>query len=386
MRDATRVVIPILVAMIAIDPARAQVPPEPWPEPTPELPAPPEPATPAPTPAAKGFALRQGDYTLTLVGRLQTYFLGTSIVTDHQRAESGLFELHRARLGVEGELGPRVLYKVQVELGKGNTHLKDFRFDVVLGRDVRLRMGQWKRPFSRQFLNSSFRFELVERAITDKAFGNSRDIGVAVGNDYEASPALEWTIGVYDGLDDEKPTVRGSTLSNLPLAFRPVLAARVGANRGAIKGYSEGDLDGGPLRYGAGAAVVLEGDVDRDGQAAHRFTIDAVAKLGGWSVSGAAFLATTGSGFADAWEATLAGGHVQLGHVIDHRVGLAARYATVLALGTSDALTQREAAVGLSYYLRGAATKLQVDLATRTVGEAAAVDHLRLQLQAQVSF
>ena len=38
--------------------------------------------------------------------------------------------------------------------------------------------------------------------------------------------------------------------------MEPQLVARVGYNHGKIKGYSEGDLKGGALRFGLGASVM----------------------------------------------------------------------------------------------------------------------------------
>jgi hypothetical protein len=73
---------------------------------------------------------------------------------------------------------------------------------VKLADNVWLRAGQWKRPFSRQQIGSSGRLELTDRSITDKAFGAGRDIGLAVHNNYEKSPDLEWALGVFNGTGD----------------------------------------------------------------------------------------------------------------------------------------------------------------------------------------
>lgn len=336
-----------------------------------------------------GFVIHGADdYELRLTGKLQTYFLGTSTVDapGADRIASGLFEIHRARVGLEGKLGRCILFKTQTELGKGNAHLKDFRADFALGHGVWLRAGQWKRPFSRQFLTSSFRLELVERAITDKAFGTSRDIGIALRNDYEQSVPIEWTIGIFDGLESEKPVVDGEVITDMPTAFKPTIVGRIGFNHGAVNGYSEGDLEGGPLRWGVATSILLEGDVDRDGVASHQAEADFVVKTSGVSASGAVYLATTGTGFADATELSLFGAHAQIGYIVDPRVGVAARYAVVAGLGHDPTLDQHELAAGASYYLQGRDTKFQLDLAARKVGDAGFGDQLRLELQGQIGF
>ena len=69
-------------------------------------------------------------------------------------------------------------YKLQTDFGRGVVLRKDFHVDVKLGDGVWLRVGQWKRPFSRQHIHSSGRHELSDRAITDNVFGAGRDIGL----------------------------------------------------------------------------------------------------------------------------------------------------------------------------------------------------------------
>lgn len=108
--------------------------------------------------------------------------------------------MRRMRLVLEGNLhGKNLLYKFQSDFGKGVPSVKDAHVDVRLSGDAWLRFGQWKRPFSRQQINSSGRLEMTDRSITDKAFGAGRDVGIAIRNDYEKSPEIEWTLGVFNG-------------------------------------------------------------------------------------------------------------------------------------------------------------------------------------------
>jgi hypothetical protein len=116
---------------------------------------------------------------------------------------TGAFEIRQARLVLDGHLhGKNLKYRVQTDFGRGNPSLRDFLADAHLGAGVWVRAGQWKRPFSRQFMASSGRLEIPERAITDRAFGTGRDIGVALHNGYEDSPAIEWIVGVWNGTGD----------------------------------------------------------------------------------------------------------------------------------------------------------------------------------------
>ena len=68
---------------------------------------------------------------------------------------------------------------------------------LLLG--LHLRVGQWKRPFSRQQLTSSGKQEFVDRSLTDKAFGAGRDVGMMVHNNFTRAKGLEWAAGVFNG-------------------------------------------------------------------------------------------------------------------------------------------------------------------------------------------
>jgi hypothetical protein len=101
-------------------------------------------------------------------------------------------------------------------------------------------------------------------------------------NDYERSPAFEWAVAVMNGTGDKGASAAASwstphdgdgaitsgKFSNVPETFRPQLVLRVGYNHGKLAGYSEGDLEGGPLRFGVAGSVKLTFDADN----AHRAT------------------------------------------------------------------------------------------------------------------
>lgn len=183
----------------------------------------------------KGFFVRSDDekYSLKITGRFQPFF-NYSYVRASKDSRPQL-EVRRARVVLEGNLhGKNLLYKLQTDFGRGNVSVRDAHFDVRLAGDTWLRFGQWKRPFSRQQINSSGRLEMTDRSITDRAFGAGRDVGIAVRNDYEKSPELEWTLGVFNGRG-EAPALTGTvtvdpmtgmgmlgttTSSNVPAEFR----------------------------------------------------------------------------------------------------------------------------------------------------------------------
>ena len=333
----------------------------------------------------KGFYVRSADqrFSLTIGGRVQPYLTIARTVTpatnleDRRIDHRGSLELRRARLVLDGSLHDQAIrVRMQPDFGGGNVRLRDFFIDVRLADQVWLRAGQWKRPFSRQQITSFGRLEISDRSITDRAFGAGRDLGVALRNDYEKSPALEWTVGVFNGFsdlprltgttmsdDDGVGTITGGGLTNVPAKLRPALVGRIGFNRGGLKGYSEADLEGGGLRWGAAASVWLEGDFDDDARATQRAQLDGVVKVARCSfTAGLYVLAAAPSGgdaFADT-EIALVGGHVQGGVMVAPRWQLAARTAWVgdVRTRTPMATDQRELALAVNFYAVGHDAKL----------------------------
>jgi hypothetical protein len=336
----------------------------------------------------KGFFLtdEKGLFKLVIGARIQGR-LAFERIESHETDEAGedvaattnedayQFSVPQARLKLSGHVfSERVAYNLQPDFGnKGYPALISAYGDFALVPDaLHLRVGQWERPFSRQQITSSGSFRLVDRAITDKAFGAGRDLGVAFHNNYEKSPKLEWALGVFNGSGD-KPwfegdfegtgaadadgniTVEGQVSSkakatNVPDKLRPAVVARIGFITGKIMGYSEADLEGGPFRLGMAASVQADFDASDEGKAATRADLDFIMKVEGFSLDGAVYLASVqdGDGFADqkygAW-----GLHAQAGYVIAGRVEPVIRYALV-DLDGDDNNTQ-ELLGGLAIYV-----------------------------------
>jgi len=347
----------------------------------------------------KGFYIShdndKGSFKLKIGARVQSLLSVTSADTGlSTRQDRWAFSINRARLVLSGHAFTKKLeYKFQTDFGKGFVTLKDFYLDAQLADEVWLRAGQWKRPFSRQQINSSGNLELVDRAITDKQFNAGRDIGVAVHNGYEDSPELEWAAGVWNGTG-EKPvfsgevdpvdgSVDGGGFSNVPKDFLPVFVGRVGLNRGGLKGYSEADLEGGALRWGAAASVWVEGDFDGGDPPEHQAQLDAVLKLNGLSFSAAGYVQTVESDWA------AIGTHAQIGKVFGEgtrRMNGALRYAMVNPRGGGLDDATHELVVGWGWLPHKHNAKLQLDLGSVIAPDGDFADHLVARLQGQLSF
>ncbi len=346
----------------------------------------------------KGFYVKSNDGTfgLKITGRLHPYYTFTRI--GEPASNRGGFELRRARLVLEGNLhGKHLTYKLQTEFGRGVVGLRDFHFDLEVGSGVWLRVGQWKRPFSRQQIVSSGRQELSDRAITDRVFGAGRDIGLAIRNDYEKSPDLEWTVGVFNGtgidptqaatVNPDTGAVTIGNPSNVPQKFRPALVGRVGINRGGLKGYSEADLEGGPLRWGVGASVWVEGDFDENDTANDKAQLDYMVKVNGLSSTGGVYAMTEQRGlkpFSDQ-ELEFVGFHLQGGYMVTPTAQVAARYA-MISHDSDAARDQQEITIGGSYYGYGHDGKLQGAVRLIKTGAQAFGDTILFELTSNIGF
>jgi hypothetical protein len=359
----------------------APLPVEPPVEPPPEEPKKDEP------PAVnvtwdKGLAFASADekFELKLALRSQLRFEVFRSLEDGAETEAR-FYIPRLRLQIEGHaFGDENRYKVEVGLGDRGSFAfaKDFYLDRKIG-GFWLRMGQWKRPFSRQELTSDFSQNFNERSIANEFAGAGRDLGIALHNDYERSPeGLEWVVAVVNGFNggadrprltttcDQDPATMEIDCSvgaptTVPTDFSPAVVVRAAYNKGKVKGYTEGDLDGGPLRWSVGANYKIDlADLGKGGEESvadnlsHGIGVDAVVKIQGFDVSVGGYAMKLKS--AD----MLFAGFVQAGFMVaPKKVHVGGRFAFRELAGT--AVKEIEGRGAFSYYFAGHSWKVVTD-------------------------
>jgi hypothetical protein len=340
-----------------------------------------------------GLFLRTGDekFKLRIGGQLQARLLYERV--EEFDAEAGATNRHsecnvsipRGRLKLDGNaFSKRLRYSFLADFGKGTAALKEYWLDAELvEKRLHLTVGQFKRPFSRQQITSSARLELVDTAITDKAFGAGYDLGVMLHDNYTKSPTFEWALGVFNGTGERswfEGAVNGAAIpgeepgttvvegqvdakakfTNVPEMLHPLVVARLGFNTPGLKGYSEADLEGGPARFGIGVSGLADLDADGGDDSAIRVQLDTMFKAQGFSATGGLYLATAqdGAGLGDqAYEGL--GWHVQTGYVIRQTFQPAVRYGALLP--RSAAADRHEVLAGLAIYFFGHNLKWQTD-------------------------
>jgi phosphate-selective porin OprO and OprP len=323
-----------------------------------------------------GFYLNDatGNFSLKMNARMQAKYTFEAVEGNEDRDLDTQFSIPAARIKFKGHvISKKIGYALQLDFGKGDALLKDFYADFAFVKNVfHLRVGQWVKPFSRQQITSSGKLEFTGRAMTDKAFGAGRDIGLAFHNNYEKSPKFEWAIGIFNGTG-EKPVYKGTAddsgnvkvkPSNVPTTFHPMLVARIGANFGKLKGYSEADLKGGSPRLGLGITGLLDFEWDNNDAGEIRSEFDYIFKAYGFSASGGFYVASVqdGDAFSDQTYDKL-GVHAQLGYVIGEMVQPVFRYGVINPEGAKN--YEQEIFGGISVYFARHNLKWQTEAGSK---------------------
>jgi hypothetical protein len=311
----------------------------------------------------KGFFIQSpdGDFRLCVTGRVQFRF--TYQGRDSQ-LDDYFFSVPRARLKLTGHaFSPDLTFGIHTDFGMGGVPtLKDAYLDYGLVPGVfHARAGQYKKPFSRQQLSSGVKLNLVERAITDGAFGTGRDLGVMVHNDYGTSPPFEYALGVFNGRGD-KATVDTTTgkQSNVAERLDPVAVARIGYNHGPIKGYDEADFDGGPLRFSITGGPQVWSNLTDEQRGAIELNAELLTKAHGFTSQAGIFAGweQEGPDFGDQDYRQL-GIYVEAGYLIGKLVQPSARWARVMPKGSDNDTI--ELLGGLNVFAYGHNVKLVID-------------------------
>lgn len=316
----------------------------------------------------KGMTFASADEAFSLRATIRTQLRAQSERSLADGAEFvNRFALPRLRFSLEGHVFDKSI-RTKLEFALGDATSFSFVRDVYLEKKVGkvwLRGGQWKRPFHRQELMSDFAQMFGERALTAELAGGGRDLGIAVHNDMEKSPAgLEYMVGVFNGFSGGKDRPVISPVCELDGAAVDCSAAaptgtakdadfagvaRVGWNHGAIKGYSGGDLEGGPLR----AAVAASYKVGKlGGDVSHGAGVDLMVKVNGYDVEAAGVLTKLGDADPEI------GAHLQAGYfVVPKHWNVSARAAFVPA-GDNQTL---EGLIGATYFAHGHSLKVLME-------------------------
>jgi hypothetical protein len=160
--------------------------------------------------------------------------------------------LNRARLAAAGTVLGDVSWRIQGEFrtgsvgtGRASVALQD-AYVRWAHQDLGLQLGQFKTPFTREFITSLSEVETADRSTVVDSLAPKRDIGLMA--DYAFSSRAVVSAGIFNG-EGQNVTANtdSSTLGVARVAFRPAPYLLLGVNAASYFGDS--------TRYGADASV-----------------------------------------------------------------------------------------------------------------------------------
>lgn len=237
----------------------------------------------------------------------------------------------------------RITATLHLEVSPESPELIDAWIDGAILPALRLRIGQFKTPFT-EYYQRSLTEMAVDWPLTSRWFGGERQLGLMA---HGADPAtgLSYAAGVFAGqnrrsafarelprlygLEDQNP----SSFTD-PVATEPIhaeLVARVGHASPGVNTRSRMDLDGGDLRHSVALSAAWDTDPVRGRDFALRIAPEVMLKHGGLSLVAVGYV-----GWIEDAAGDLAPGAVgllgELGWHADRHLELSLRYARVHVL------------------------------------------------------
>lgn len=340
-------------------------------------------AGPAPEPTVdvglgRGITIRAADDSASLNIRARLQIRSTLLdgpATDDDATE---MSIRRARLVFQGNaLGPTLTYYIQLSFSNLDNEadlrlpLRDAYITWAAQRDLNVRLGQMKVPFSRQRVVSSSALQMVDRSIVVSELNLDRDVGVQVfSRDLFGTGKLGYAAGLFGGEGRNRLGRDSGFLYSARLETWPL---------GAFDDLVEGDLQRrDKLRVAFGANVGYNQNTNRPrstigvpypsgGVDYVNASADAVLKWRGWSVTSEVMYRDAGrqSGTEQPLPVRSGlGAYVQSGWMLSARAEVSGRYSHLAPRsGSDDTFVEvDEAGGGLSYYVRGHDLKVQGDV------------------------
>jgi phosphate-selective porin OprO/OprP len=361
----------------------------------------------------KGVRITSDDDEFELRLGLRAQVLDAVLAEEGEDVENEL-TLRRARLTLKGHaFGEHNHFALQLglapaDLGIRNnvadshpafTPILDLYFEFTHLRELEIRAGQFKIPFSRTRLTSSGNLALVDRSLADDEFSVDRDVGLMLGSsDFLGADLLRYRVGAFSGRGrDARGLGEPSGLLAARLELFPF---------GIFDDLTQGDLDRGGPRVGLGAAYAFQyraprdrgprGAVPADGGTTdvQHVTADLAFAWEGLSVIGEFFARTgerTSGGALDEMGVPIPTASARNGYGLGAHVGyvmpfapieIVARYSAILGDGDQTAIAdEHEIGGGLNWYIERHAYKLQADYFHLTGPDVPSADRIRVQLQ-----
>lgn len=294
------------------------------------------------------FVLASPDSTselrLRFLGQMMLEYTSTDL-GGGERSDALVMHARRIRPVMELRLfKPRLFFRLHMSAAPKSLEMMDYYFDLSLNKNLALRYGQYKVPFTLYRIASFQALTLVDWAIVTKGFGAERQMGFSIHNGYERPPRLGYVFGVFTGVNARAshaiwlPRLYGikdppnpSDLSDpAPFAeYHPELFLNLSYNHGNIdvSSGSDGTRDG--FRYSAALSAAWDFDPSPHENFKLRLAPELLTKYRGASaraIGYAGFVEPTG---CDETELGMLGVLFESAFRFNDRYEIAGRYAAV---------------------------------------------------------
>ncbi len=216
--------------------------------------------------------------------------------------------LRRFRLFQSGDFVDGALrYSVQLSFAPRSNELLDLWLEPRIAGDWRVRVGQYKTPFTRYRINSFADLQLVDWSVVSPYFGNERQIGAMLHNGYRGGQPLELQLGVFTGRNARRnhgiaapllyaqPIDSPSDLSDPGAPFaelHPELVLHAAWSSEPMDVRHWDDRTGGHARVHVGASLSHDVQPTFGQDATTRLAGETLLKVQGFSVAAVGYAAT----------------------------------------------------------------------------------------------
>ncbi len=184
-----------------------------------------------------GLHIRSRDETFST--RIGGVIQADYVFFDHSYPVDNDFDIRRARIFIEGRLHDCFSYRLEAELeGSSSNRLMDAYIDFDCFPAVKLRIGQFKEPFSLEHLISDKYLPFNERSMA-YYLTPARDVGIMLHGSL-LGDTLDYAVGVFngDGRDAERRSQKDSKEITGRLTLQPFRHAGLAMLRGLHLGAS----------------------------------------------------------------------------------------------------------------------------------------------------
>ena len=142
------------------------------------------------------FKTADNNYSMKLNSRIQGIF---SYENPGGSPNISTYKVRRARILASGNIyAPWLKYSTQTTLEGGTAAIRDAYLEASYYEWLTPRLGQYKVPFDREFLDGGFNLQLIERSIASTEFSLQRDIGLQFSGK-KVLGSLDYSVGIFNG-------------------------------------------------------------------------------------------------------------------------------------------------------------------------------------------